>query len=589
MGLIDTVATLHWRWPAAAALLLWPLMTAWWARRQRQRLQAYADAALRPWAVIDDTRGSVGRWRRAGEWLAWVLLAATLAGPRLPSDAADAAQAPPRHAVDVMVVLDVSASMRETDVVPERLTRARLELADLLQRLHGERLGLVAVAGQAGLLLPLTDDKALFEDALAQASADLIEARGSDTGAGLALARKALANSAPGSRVVLLVTDAEADDLRGEAGEALKQTLKALGTDGLPVYVLAVSVDGGAHAANGDAGAARAPDHDAWRTAARRSGGLLASVADGSADWDALYGRGIARLSGAPVPPERARAWRELFFVPLLAALGLLMVLRLPPGALHARGTAAAAFALLVLVTMAPDSVQAQPSAPNMEQQAWAAWQAGQWPRAQALYERQGGAQGVSAAGAAALKAGDTAAAQRLFSRALMLARSPAARTDALYNLAHAHAAQGRWDTAAEAWQAVLAARPGDVRAITNLAVARNELARQQREQPIASDLRGRHGFIAEGHVATDGSTEREAPALEALGPRREAGREVGGAILATVNEPDGGSAGFTVDARHLTSGLAKIGRLGDPRATLLKGLVKQDRSGTPRQGLQPW
>ncbi|MDO9164917.1 MAG: VWA domain-containing protein [Rhodoferax sp.] len=586
MSLIDTMAALHWRWPAAASLLLWPFMATWWAWRQRQRVQTYADAALRPWAVIDNTRGPAGHWRRAGEWLAWTLLAAALAGPRLPSDAADTAQAPPRHAVDVMVVLDVSASMRETDVVPERLTRARLELADLLQRLHGERLGLVAVAGQAGLLLPLTDDKALFEDALAQASADLIEARGSDTAAGLVLARQALATSVPGSRAVLLVTDAEVGDLAGEAGEALKQTLQALGSDGLPVYVLAVSVDGGAQAADG---AARAPDHDAWRTAARRSGGLLASVADGSADWDALYGRGIARLPGAPVPPERARAWRELFFVPLLAALGLLMVLRLPPGALHARGSAAAAFALLVLVTMAPDPVQAQPSTPTVEQQAWAAWHAGQWPRAQALYERQGGVQGASAAGAAALKAGDAAAAQRLFSRALMLARSPAARTDALYNLAHAHAAQGRWDTAAEAWQAVLAARPGDVRATTNLAVARTELARQQREQPIASDLRGRHGFIAEGHVATDGSTDRETPALEALGPRREAGREVGGAILATTDKPDGGDAGFTVDARHLTSGLAKIGRLGDPRAALLKGLVKQDRSGTPRQGLQPW
>jgi len=594
MSMVDTLAALHWRWPAAWALLLWPLAATLWAKRRQHRLLAYADAPLRPWAVVEEGSNAGSARRVAVSWLAWALLAAALAGPRLPSAAAtgDASGLPP-HAVDVMVVIDISASMAETDVAPDRLTRARLELSDLLRRLHGERLGLVVVAGQAGLVLPLTRDAALFEHALSRIGADLLEARGSDAAAGLWLAQQALAKSVRGSRGVLLVTDAERGDLDGEPGRALQQAMQALGKEGVPVFVLAVSTDQPA----ADAGAVRAPDHQAWHRLAQASGGRLVAAADGDDDVDRLYNDGIAELPGAPVPAERARGWRQLFHAPLLAALALWMGLLLPPLPWRQRAVPALAWGVVVgaLATGAiPPDAQAQAEsgrapARALEQQAWAAWQAGQWSRAQALYERLGSADGALAAGAAALRAGDAAAAQRLSARALMLAGTPAMRSDALFNLAHAHARQGRWGTAAEAWQAVLAARPGDVRAAANLAVARAELAREARQRPMGGDLRGRRGFIAEGEVQTDGSTDREAPALGDPGPRRVTDAAAAGVAQFGPHGATADDDAVTVEARHLSSGLIKIGRVGDATTALLKGIVRQDRSGTPRQGLQAW
>jgi Ca-activated chloride channel family protein len=72
---------------------------------------------------------------------------------------------------DVVVVVDVSRSMLADDVLPDRLGRARQALADLVattERLGGHRLGLVAFAGQARVLCPLTPDFDHFREAALQ-------------------------------------------------------------------------------------------------------------------------------------------------------------------------------------------------------------------------------------------------------------------------------------------------------------------------------------------------------------------------------------------------------------------------------------
>jgi Ca-activated chloride channel family protein len=63
-----------------------------------------------------------------------------------------------RRGVDVMIAMDVSASMWAEDVKPNRLTQAKRELGVLIGRLEGDRVGLVAFAGTAFLQCPLTLD-----------------------------------------------------------------------------------------------------------------------------------------------------------------------------------------------------------------------------------------------------------------------------------------------------------------------------------------------------------------------------------------------------------------------------------------------
>ena len=66
--------------------------------------------------------------------------------------------ATPRLGAQMMVCLDVSKSMLAEDVAPNRLERAKAELRDLLPYLEGDQVGLIAFAGRASVICPMTTD-----------------------------------------------------------------------------------------------------------------------------------------------------------------------------------------------------------------------------------------------------------------------------------------------------------------------------------------------------------------------------------------------------------------------------------------------
>src|SRR5262249_5498907 len=68
---------------------------------------------------------------------------------------------------DVMFVLDTSRSMLAEDAAPNRLARAKAEIGQLVSRLDGQRVGLVAFAGRAVPMCPLTPDHSFFNTVLA--------------------------------------------------------------------------------------------------------------------------------------------------------------------------------------------------------------------------------------------------------------------------------------------------------------------------------------------------------------------------------------------------------------------------------------
>lgn len=592
---------LQWRHPWGALLLVLPLLLGWLARRRRRQLAGYADAALLPWAVQRDAADAVSRTRRVAEVLAWALLAAAAAGPRLPAALADgqAGDRPP-HVIDVMVVLDVSASMSARDVSPDRLARARLELQDLLRRVHGERLGLLIYAAQAGVQLPPTDDTALFAHALQQAGPALLDAPGTDLARALTLAHAQLGRGDPAHRrAVLLLSDAEEDSLQGGAGEAVAQAVEALRAADIPLYVLVTASEAGtvfelpdgSRALRDGAPAVSRPDVAAYRRLARRSGGDLALLRDGEADWLQLYDDGLARLPGAAVPAAAAQVWRELYGWPLGLALLLLVWVALPPAARTAAPKALPALLLLLLLggMAPPPATAAEPLSAAVA--AAQAYRAGQWAQALPLFERQGGYAGQMGAGAAAWKLRDPARAARHYRQALLLAHTATERDDALYNLGHAHFAQQQWLAAAQAWQAVLRSRPGDAKAAANLVHAEAELARRA-GSTTKSDLRGRLGFAVEGFVGPDGMVQpREEPLLLpdlAPGARGSGAADAAGARLQAA-DGTAAVADATVGAQQLQSGLLKLERLQEHPRELLRGLLRQDRTPAGGNGSAPW
>jgi Ca-activated chloride channel family protein len=600
---LGLLTQLDWRAPAWGLLLLIPLALAGLTWQRRHRLLAYAEAPLRPWAMSHSGDLSASPWRALAGWLAWLLLAVAAAGPRLPLEAALNANAPPRHPLTLLVALDLSASMAATDIAPDRLTRARMELTDLLKRLHGERVGLLVYAGQAGLLLPSTDDLALVENALAQATPDLIEQPGSHHAAALDLALSTLGAGPKNNtyRAVLLLTDGEADSLTGEAGVQAQAAAVRLKQAGIPLFILGLGNDTGAPIPLTEGGfiehdgqqvvstLARGPLNDL----ARSTGGRFAPVADGDGDWSSLYDSGIATLPGAPVAPERAQTWRELFMLPLAASLLLFMLTSLSRGT---RRRLLPGLALMLAFIAHPGSntqaadLESRQAPQKIARQAFEAYKSGRHGEALNLYVHLGGYGGHMGAGAAAWQLKDYTAATRHFSAALLLARTPGERTDALYNLGNAHYGLGRWAVAVEAFQAVLAARPDDPRARANLAQAENRLKKSRRDGPMRSDLKGRRGSIAEGQINLDWDRETAVQEFEPDPEPPLVDRDGQAAAGARLSGEAARARQVALDARRLESGLGKLPLLQDQPKAMLQGLLKQDRSttGTPPE-LPPW
>lgn len=578
---------LDWATPWGALVLMVPLALAFMAHRRRAKLSSWADPHLMPWAVAAIGKGEPRNWRRLADWLAWGLLALAAAGPRLPlEEPINENIGPQRHVVSVLVGLDISASMSASDIAPDRLSRARLELSDFTARLKGERVGLALYAGEAGLLLPPTDDANLFNRALGQAGPDLLEAQGSNVSAVLQLAEKILSAEKPRSRAVLLVTDADADSLAGPAGDAARKAAEKLKAAGMPLFVFAVAGRAGAPIPLADGGFVEhdgamvesRPALDAYAELARMTGGRLVEVADGDKDWQQLYDTGIANLPGDPIAADEVRAWRTLYTWPLFASLLLFMIAWLP------RAATSSALMLAVLMVAPPHDAFAVDS----EQTAWQAYRNGRFNDAIRLYDKSGGYEGQMGAGASEWKLKNYPASLRHFGAALLLAGDEKERTDALYNLANAHFALTHWQIAAEAYRAVLQARPNDERAKTNLAVTERQISRQRSDKPIKTDLRGRRGSIAEGEVNLDWDRELAIPESE---PSEQTTLVERGNAAGAMH--DGNLiAGRLVspDSRRLQSGLTKLERLQERPRSLLKGLLKQDRAGEAEAlELPPW
>ena len=174
------------------------------ARRRRRQMAALAEAPT--WAVISPRwKASHAAWRNV-LWLGALLLFLTgLARPQWGFAWEDLK----RRGLDIMVALDTSKSMLATDIKPDRLQRSKLGIRDLLARLKGDRVGLVAFAGSSFLQCPLTIDYAAFNMCLDDVHAGIIPKGGTDVTGALREALRSFKDTQEADRVILLLTDGE--------------------------------------------------------------------------------------------------------------------------------------------------------------------------------------------------------------------------------------------------------------------------------------------------------------------------------------------------------------------------------------------
>ena len=147
-----------------------------------------------------------------------------------------------------MVAVDLSRSMLAEDVTPNRLDRARLAILRLIRSLDGDRIGLVAFAGDAFIQSPLTVDytaAAMFLNAM---EPEMMPIQGTDLGEALRMSLDALDQGAREDRLLLLVTDGE--DHEGQLDAQLQRAVPA----GVRIHTVGIGHRGSSHPRKRDQG-----------------------------------------------------------------------------------------------------------------------------------------------------------------------------------------------------------------------------------------------------------------------------------------------------------------------------------------------
>lgn len=206
-------------WSLAVVPLL--LVLHWHAgRRRRQLLDRFGDHALVR-QLLPSAGAVPRRWKAALGVAAAALLAMALSRPQFGTRV----ETVRRQGQDVIVALDVSRSMYAEDLTPNRLERAKIEAGRIVQRLDGDRIGLVAFAGDAFVQSPLTTDYGTAMMFLAAMDPNLMSTQGTDLRKAVDVAVEALAETPPDNRILVLVTDGE--DHEGGVAEAIATAAEA--------------------------------------------------------------------------------------------------------------------------------------------------------------------------------------------------------------------------------------------------------------------------------------------------------------------------------------------------------------------------
>ena len=323
--------------------------------------------------------------------------------------------------LDIVFILDSSKSMLATDLRPTRLDRAKLAIIDLIERLEGDRIGLIAFAGQAFLQTPPTLDYSAFHESLDAIDPSIMTSGGSDLGRAIDEATEAFL-SENNVKVVVLLTDGE--DLSGNATTAAVTARE----DGIQIFAIGIGTPEGEYLricneqgveefvrdSSGQPVLSKL-DEGTLQAIALATGGNYSRLSSDSLDQ--LYNSVIARLPREERKSELQEIGIERFQWALASALVFLvfdiLIRRRRSYAIHA------SIVILATLTLSPtDTIAQTESNPDAYSNYNAAYKA--------------------------LVEGDYEGAHASYANALSQTNDLNLQRDALYNMGHATYQQGR-------------------------------------------------------------------------------------------------------------------------------------------------
>jgi Ca-activated chloride channel homolog len=313
--------------PVVALFLLWA------RRKQRKAINALGNDELIV-RLSADTNWRGRRWRTLLRLLSLTFLVIALARPQWGSEVREIEQ----EGLQVMVALDVSQSMLAEDIKPTRLDRAKLEIADLTERLDGDEIGLTLFSGASFVQVPMTTDYMTALNYLDSAGPQVISRPGTVIGEAIRTATDAFDETLDNQKVLIVMTDGEdheTDPLAAaqEAADAdvLIYTIGFGTPDGEPVPVTNEfgEVIDFKRDQNGDVILSKLDEGTLQAIAQTGNGKYYRATADGR-ELDSLLGE-IDNLQRAQLQSRFETTYIERFQMFLALAVGALLLAEFIP------------------------------------------------------------------------------------------------------------------------------------------------------------------------------------------------------------------------------------------------------------------
>ena len=241
------------------------------------------------------------RIRHISIYVGLALLIIAAAGPKIGTEVREVK----RQGVDLLIALDLSASMNAEDIKPSRLEKAKYEITRLIEKLKGDRVGLIVFTGEAYLQSPMTLDYSALRLFLNIAETSQMPSSSTDFSAAMETASEAFRSgkeenkSSKAAKVLMIISDGENHGSNyGEALQGLEEQNVSVYTLGLgtesgttiPLYNDSGSLQGYKRNSNGKVISTKLQPQ-VLRSIAEEGGGEYYEIRSGGSGVDAFLGR----------------------------------------------------------------------------------------------------------------------------------------------------------------------------------------------------------------------------------------------------------------------------------------------------------
>ena len=238
-----------------------------------------------------------------------------------------------RVGLDMTIAIDTSKSMLAEDVKPNRLARSKLAVKDLLKKLKGDRVGLIAFSGTAFLQCPLTVDYGGFLLALNDLDVSTIPRGGTSISSAIKLALKNFEGDYKKFKILIIITDGEDHE-----GDAIRLAKKSAAEE-IKIYTIGIGTKEGDLISVRDKSGKKtflkdsegnvvksSLNEDLLRKIALTTGGMYIRSSGAEFGLDLIYEEKLSKMEKREIKEEMAKLYHERFQIPLAIALLLLLI-----------------------------------------------------------------------------------------------------------------------------------------------------------------------------------------------------------------------------------------------------------------------